>query len=76
MARLTDSEAKAEMIRLRSDGAGSPPDPVLDASMDAIKSALQMKNDLARAKAASATGDSAFDEMRAKAYSKAKWMRD
>lgn len=74
MARITDEEARAEMIRLRREGAGSRPDPVLNASMDAIKSALQMKTDLARAKAASATGDSAFDEARAKAYAKAKWL--
>lgn len=48
----------------------------LEDSTDAIKSAAAMRADLAKAKAASATGDSAFDAARSAAYAKAKWMRD
>lgn len=48
MARLTSEQVRVELARLKSDGAGGPP----DSDPDMIKAnALRMQRDLDRAKA-------------------------
>ncbi|TJV43403.1 MAG: hypothetical protein E5Y02_10410 [Mesorhizobium sp.] len=54
------------------DPAQVAADKIAD-STDAIKSAAKMRADLAAAKGAPESGDSAFDEARMRAYRSAPW---